>query len=84
VRLLVTALQKKALIYGGALLLLWLLRPRPAAGRVTRTLDINADINDPLFGTAHDFALDPDMERLIKESNARIAAHDTANPEDDI
>jgi hypothetical protein len=83
VRLLVTALQKKALIYGGALLLLWLLRPRPA-GRVTRTLDINADINDPLFGTAHDFALDPEMERLIKESNARIAAHDAANPEDGI
>lgn len=80
-----TAAQKKLAIYAGAALLAWLLTPsgRAAVGRVTKTLLINADINDPMFGVADgDFAIDPEMDRLIKESNTAIAADDAAHPED--
>lgn len=59
-----TPMQIKIAVYGGALLLAWLLRKRAAGssasatdgapvGRVTKTLDINADVYSPDFGTPY-------------------------------
>lgn len=80
-----TPIQIKIAGYAGAALLLWLFRPRSSApadpGRVTKTLVVVDDVNSPYFGmTAEEVAaargnpaVDPDMRRLIDQSNLLIA-----------
>jgi len=98
-----TPLQIKIAVYGGAALLLWLLgrsatttaaASTTQSGRVTQTLDINADVYSPDFGKPYvagpggpggatpgpaNPAQDQTMRLLIDRSNAAIAADNAAN-----
>lgn len=76
--------QIKLAVYGGVALLLWLLRPRGSAadpGRVTKTLDVVANVDSPYFGMTDaeiaaargNPAVDPQMRELIATSNLLIA-----------
>ncbi len=83
-------MQGKIALAGGAALLAWLLsRSTAAAPRVTKELDIDANVLSPYFGMTDaeiaaakaagagpNPAIDPEMRRLIDISNAVIAADD--------
>jgi hypothetical protein len=83
-----TPMQIKLAVYGGVALLLWLFGRKSGGtsapadpGRVTKTLTIVDDVNSPYFGmTVEEVAaargnpaVDPDMHRLIDQSNLLIA-----------
>ncbi len=84
-------MQIKVAVYGGAALLLWLFARSAAAasksadpGRVTKTLEVDADVYSPTFGMSDaeieaakaqraNPAVDPEMRRLIDVSNKLLS-----------
>ncbi len=81
-----TPVQIKFATYGGVLLLLWLLRPKAApTARVTKTIEVEADVYNPNFGLTDaeiaaqkNPAVDPVMRELIDRSNRLLAEDDVA------
>lgn len=83
-----TPTQIKLAAAGGLALLAWLLAPR-APARVTREIEIDANVYSDTFGEpmmtgpsgAGPDGWNPELRRLVEESAAAIRAHD-AHAED--
>jgi hypothetical protein len=81
-----TAAQAKLALAGGLALLAWWLSSRDKRGRVTSTLDIDANVLSPTFGEplTETVTYDPNHQRLldlVDESNRAIAEYDRTHPE---
>jgi hypothetical protein len=78
-----TPLQTKLAVAGGLALLAWLLTPR--LGRVTREIEIDANVLSPTFGLPigtdlnSPAAWNPELRRLVDESARRIREHDASD-----
>jgi hypothetical protein len=81
-----TAAQAKLALAGGLALLAWWLSSKEKRGRVTSTLDIDANVMSPTFGEplTETVTYDPNHERLVElveESSLAIAEYDRTHPE---
>jgi hypothetical protein len=76
-----TTAQAKLLGAGVLALLAWLLRDQSAPGRVSKELDIDANVNSDTFGmTDEEIANHKRLVDLVDESSRAIADYDAAHP----